>query len=116
MEAIEDRLPVSVPGRGETRDNRVSALGSLSGILTGVAIGAVFGMARRVGLRPPAPAGALLVGLAAMTSTDLSMARLEVSDPRTWSAGDWLSDLVPHLVYGAVTYATLQALDRRPPG
>jgi hypothetical protein len=51
-----------------------------------------------------------------MASTDLSMARLKVGDPRTWSAGDRLSDLVPHLVYGAVTHATLQALDRRPAG
>jgi hypothetical protein len=113
VEAIEDRLPVSVPGEGETRDNRVSGLGSLSGIVTGIGIGTVFGLLRRAGLRPPTPVGAVLVGLAAMASTDLSMASLKVSDPRTWSAADWLSDLVPHLVYGAVTYATLEALDRR---
>jgi hypothetical protein len=113
VEAIEDRLPVSVPGEGAARDNRVSALGSLSGIVTGIGIGTVFGLLRRAGLRPPGPVGAVLVGLAAMASTDLSMAGLKVSDPRTWSAADWLSDLVPHLVYGAVTYATLEALDRR---
>jgi hypothetical protein len=113
VEAIEDRLPVSVPGDGETRENRVSGLGSLSGIVTGIGIGTVFGLLRRAGLRPPTPVGAVLVGLAAMASTDLSMASLKVSDPRTWSAADWLSDLVPHLVYGAVTYATLEALDRR---
>jgi len=35
-----------VPGQGETRDNRVAGLGSLSGIVTGVGIGAVFGMPR----------------------------------------------------------------------
>ena len=29
-----------------------------------------------------------------------------------WSTADWLSDLVPHLVYGAVVAATLRALDR----
>jgi hypothetical protein len=113
VEAIEDRLPVSVPGEGETRQNRVSGLGSLSGIVTGIGIGTVFGLLRRAGLRPPTPVGAVLVGLAAMASTDLSMASLKVSDPRTWSAADWLSDLVPHLAYGAVTYATLEALDRR---
>ena len=113
VEAIEDRLPVSVPGEGQTRANRVSGLGSLSGIVTGVGIGTVFGVLHRAGLRPPAAIGAVLVGLAAMAATDVSMARLEVSDPRTWSATEWLSDLVPHLVYGAVTYATLEALDRR---
>jgi hypothetical protein len=114
IEAIEDRLPVSVPGERETRDNRVSALGSLSGMVTGIGIGAVFGVLRRAGLRPPLPVGAVLVGLAAMASTDASMASLGVSDPRRWSASDWLSDLLPHLVYGAVTYGTLTALSRRP--
>jgi hypothetical protein len=112
VEAIEERLPVSVPGTGETRENRVSGLASLTGIATGIGVGAVFGALHRAGLRPPAPAGAALVGLAAMASTDVSMARLRVSDPRGWSAADWLSDLLPHLVYGAVTYAVVQALDR----
>jgi hypothetical protein len=114
VETIEDRLPVSVPGDETTRRNRIGGLGSLSGIVTGVGIGAVFGLLRRAGLRPPTPVGAVLVGLTAMTSTAVSMANLGVSDPRTWSASDWLSDAVPHLVYGTVTYATLEALDRRP--
>ncbi|MET0422758.1 MAG: hypothetical protein ABW046_02715 [Actinoplanes sp.] len=112
VEAIEDHLPVSVPGDGPTRDNRVAGLGSLTGVVTGVGIGAVFGVLRRAGVRPPAALGAALVGATAMASTDLSMAALKVSDPRTWTATDWLSDLVPHLVYGAVTYAVLQAIDR----
>ncbi|GGK99635.1 hypothetical protein [Mangrovihabitans endophyticus] len=113
VEALEDRLPVTVPGEGETRQNRVSGLGSLSGMVTGVGIGTVFGVLRRAGVRPPAPVGAALAGVVAMASTDLSMAGLKVTDPRTWSAGEWLSDLLPHLIYGAVTYATLEALDRR---
>jgi hypothetical protein len=112
IEAMEDRLPVSVPGEGETRDNRISGLGSLSGIATGVGVGVAFGLLRRVGLRLPAPVGAVVVGLAAMAATDTSMASLKVSDPRSWSAADWLSDLLPHLAYGTVTYATLAALDR----
>ncbi|WP_433305681.1 hypothetical protein ACQP2F_18735 [Actinoplanes sp. CA-030573] len=113
IEAMEERLPVSVPGEGETRDNRVSGLGSLSGIVTGVGIGAAFGVLRRAGLRPPAALSAVLIGLGAMASTDLSMASLRVSDPRSWSAADWLSDLVPHLAYGAVAAAVLEALDPR---
>lgn len=112
VEAIEDHLPVSVPGEGETRQNRVAGLGSLSGVVTGVGIGAVFGLLFRAGVRPPAAVGAALVGGTAMAATDVSMAALKVSDPRTWSAADWVSDVVPHLVYGAVTYVVLQALDR----
>ncbi|MEV6843570.1 hypothetical protein [Actinoplanes sp. NPDC051411] len=112
VKAIEQRLPVSVPGEGATRENRVSGLASLSGIATGVGVGAVFGVLHHAGLRLPKPIGVVLVALSAMASTDVSMARLRVSDPRGWSATDWLSDLVPHLFYGAVTYATLEALDR----
>jgi hypothetical protein len=109
VEAIEDQLPARVPGEGETRGNRISGLGSLSGIVTGIGIGTVFGVLHRAGLRPPFPVGAALVGLAAMASTDVSMTALRVTDPRQWTAEEWLADLVPHLVYGAVTYATIKA-------
>ncbi|MFC0529355.1 hypothetical protein [Phytohabitans kaempferiae] len=111
VEAIEERLPVSIPGGGNTHGNRVSGLGGLSGIATGVGVGAVFGLLRRAGVRVPLPVGAALVGLSAMATTALSMAALDVSDPRRWSARDWVSDLLPHLAYGAVTYGTLRALD-----
>jgi len=112
IKAIEERLPVTLPGEGETRENRVSGLASLSGIVTGICVGAVFGALHRAGLRLPKPLGAVVVGLAVMATTDGSMARLRVTDPREWSATDWISDLVPHLVYGAVTYTVLEALDR----
>ena len=114
-EAVE-QLPVPVPGEGETRKNRISGLGSLSGIMTGIGVGALFGMLRRAGLRPPLPVGAVLVGAVAMASTDVSMTALRVTDPRRWTAQEWLSDIVPHLVYGAVTYATLQAFGKRSAG
>jgi hypothetical protein len=113
VEAVEERLPVSVPGEGDTRENRISGLGSLSGILTGIGVGAVFGLLRSAGVRLPGSVGGIAIGLTAMAAADLSMARLKVSDPRTWSAADWLSDLAPHLAYGAVTYATLEAIDGR---
>jgi hypothetical protein len=95
-----------------TDDNRRTGLGSLSGLVTGVGVGAAFGLLRRFGVRLPLPVGAVVTGLTAMAVTDGSMAALKVTDPRTWSGTDWLSDVVPHLVYGAVTYATLRALDR----
>jgi hypothetical protein len=113
VKAMEERLPVSVPGDGETRENRVTGLASLTGIVTGIGVGAVFGVLHRAGLRLPKPVGAVVVGLAVMAATDGSMVRLRVTDPRTWSATDWVGDLVPHLVYGAVTYTVLEALDRR---
>jgi hypothetical protein len=112
VEKLADSAGVPVPGEGETRDNRLTGLGSLSGIVTGVGVGATFGVLRRLGLRPPTLVGGAVVGLAAMAATDSSMASMGVSDPRTWSAADWLADLLPHLAYGFVTYGTLQALQR----
>jgi hypothetical protein len=112
VETIAERAGHPVPGEGQTRGNRLTGLGALSGIATGVGIGALVGVLRAVGLRLPAPWEGLLIGAAAMAATDTSMARLGVSDPRSWSAADWLSDAVPHLAYGAVTSATLRTLDR----
>ncbi|TQS41872.1 hypothetical protein [Cryptosporangium phraense] len=111
VEKIAGDLGHPVPGDPDTRGNRLTGLGALSGILTGVGIGAVAGVLHRAGLRRlPAALGAVVVGGAAMASTDASMARLGISDPRTWSTADWLSDALPHLAYGAVTWAVLDAL------
>ncbi|MCC3655629.1 MULTISPECIES: hypothetical protein [Streptomyces] len=113
--AVDDlakRAGHPVPGRGEDRDNRLSGLGALSGIAVGVGTGAALGALRRAGLRLPLWLGGAAAGVLAMAATDLPMARLGVtSDPRSWSAPDWVSDLVPHLVYGYVTGAALEAMD-----
>lgn len=39
------------------------------------------------------------------------MAGLGVTDPRSWSAGDWAADVVPHLAYGLVTAWTFATGD-----
>ena len=41
------------------------------------------------------------------------MTVLGITDPRTWSATDWLSDVVPHLAYATVVKATMEAFDPR---
>jgi hypothetical protein len=104
-----------VPGGGQKRGNRISGLGSLTGIVVGVGVGAGYGLARRLGWRPAAPvAGALLAGTA-MAVTDTSMALLGVSDPRRWGAPDWLADLLPHLAYGLVAALVVEASEPPPP-
>jgi len=40
------------------------------------------------------------------------MTVLCVTDPRTWSAVDWISDIVPHVAYAAVVETTMDAFDR----
>lgn len=112
VETIAERSGHPVPGEGDTRKSRLTGLGAVAGIATGVGIGAAVGLLRAGGVRVPDQWGAVAVGAAAMAATDLSMAALKISDPRTWSATDWMSDAVPHLAFGAVTCATLKAIDR----
>ncbi|MFG1925508.1 hypothetical protein [Cryptosporangium sp. NPDC048952] len=112
VELIADRAGHPVPGDQDTRPNRLTGLGALSGIAVGVGIGIAVALTRSAGLRLPAPIGAVLVGGAAMAATDTSMARLGISDPRDWSTSDWLADALPHLAYGLVTWTTLTALNR----
>ncbi|MEU3526170.1 hypothetical protein AB0E62_20275 [Streptomyces sp. NPDC038707] len=102
-----------VPGTDDTRDNRLSGLGALSGIAVGCGVGVAVSLTRSIGIRLPWWLGGAVTGALAMTVTDLPMARLGVSDPKGWSAKEWASDVVPHLMYGLTTYGVLTAADRR---
>lgn len=38
------------------------------------------------------------------------MTALRITDPRSWDANSWVTDLVPHLAYGVVTAYMLGGL------
>ncbi|WP_055490814.1 hypothetical protein [Streptomyces sp. TP-A0356] len=95
-------------GTGEARSNREHAAGALLGYITGLGIGAAYGLLRRRG-GPVRVAGPLL-GAAAMAGSDLPATALGVTDPSTWDLTSWASDVVPHLVYGLTTASVYQAL------
>jgi hypothetical protein len=105
----------TIPGDEQRRGNRRTALGALLGIVTGAAVGAGYALLAG-GRRPPVWLGSFVAGGLAMLSSDTPLALLRVSDPRTWSRTDWISDAVPHLAYGAVTAATYAAVDGLPIG
>jgi hypothetical protein len=111
IETLARRAGVEIPGTGDIRENRLQGLGALAGLLTGVGVGAALGGVRALGWRPGWLGGGLLTAMAAMVAANGPMVVLRVTDPRTWSAADWAADLAPHLAYGVVTYATLDALD-----
>jgi hypothetical protein len=113
VEKLASVAGLEIPGDDDTRRNRLDGLGPLSGIATGVGVGAAAGLARRLGVRTSAPIAGVATGLAAMSATDSSMASVGVTDPRTWSASDWISDALPHLAYGLVTAAVLDRMQRR---
>ncbi|MCP2166486.1 hypothetical protein [Goodfellowiella coeruleoviolacea] len=106
VERLSERFGIPVPGSGEQRDNRVSGLGALMGLWTGVAVGAAYGAARGLGWHPSVRTAALVTTGVAMAGSAAPMAALGVSDPRSWSVSDWVSDVLPHLAFGLVTAAS----------
>jgi hypothetical protein len=108
VEKLAALAHVPIPGEGEKRANRVQALGALTGLVAGIGVGGMVGLARASGLRT----GTLLTTLTVLIATNGPMTVLGITDPRTWSATDWLSDLVPHLAYSAVVTTTMDAFDR----
>ena len=113
VQAAADRVSVPIPGGKDERGNRVQGLGPLSGIAVGVAVGAGAGLVHRVlgrrGRTVPLVVEATLIGAAAMALSDVPLKLLGISDPASWGAADWVSDALPHLLYGVVTCAVLRS-------
>lgn len=107
---LADKAHVQIPGQGEDRDNRLAGLGPLSGILTGVGVGTVLGLARGLGWRPSPLVGGVVATALALIGANGPMTALGITDPRQWNLDAWLSDVIPHVAYGAVTAATLDGL------
>lgn len=115
VEDILNRVGIDISGRGQTKDNRRSALGAVAGIKVGLGIGVVAAVVRGAGVRVPAPVGAILGGAAAMAASDVPLAKLGISDPRTWSGRDWTVDVVGHLAYGMAVRAVLDGTEPAAP-
>jgi hypothetical protein len=101
---------VPIPGQGDERESRLQALGALTGLVAGVGFGTLVGLVRAAGFRTSPLVGTALTTAGVLVATNGPMTALGITDPRTWSAADWLSDLVPHVVYGVVVRTTLDAL------
>jgi hypothetical protein len=115
--ALAERAGVELAAGGndsESAGNRRSGLGALFGYGVGLGVGTAYGLLRSLlpaSRRPWAPAVGL--GLAAMAASDLPATALGVTDPRTWGAAGWASDLLPHLAYGVATATVYEALAGR---
>ena len=112
VEKLAEKAHLPIPGEGETRENRVQGLGPLTGLVAGIGVGVLGGLARASGYRSAKPVGTALTTLGVLVAANGPMTALGVTDPRTWSTTDWISDLVPHLAYGLVVKTTMDAFDR----
>lgn len=112
----ETVIGVSLSSEGpdsEPAESRRSGIGALLGIAAGVGTGAVYGLLRpRLG-RAPLAVLSLGAAVGANIGPLLPMAVLGVTDPREWTLDSWLTDLLPHLAYGAVTAAAFEAMHGR---
>ena len=112
VEKLAEKAHVQIPGDDEKRSNRVQGLGPITGLAAGVGIGVAVGLVRAAGYRSQPLVGTLLTTLGVLVATNGPMTVLGITDPRTWSAIDWTSDIVPHLAYAAVVKTTMDAFDR----
>lgn len=111
VEKLADVTGATIPGTAEERTNRIAGLGPLTGLLVGIGVGAALGLARTTGYKPGLLGSSVTAAAGALLGSNGPMTILGITDPRTWTPTDWASDLIPHLAYGIVTGAALQALD-----
>ena len=112
VEKLARTAHLTIPGDGGMRENRKQGLGALLGLVAGTGVGVLGGLVRASGHRPATPVGTALTTLGVLIAANGPMTALGITDPRTWSATDWLSDLVPHLAYAVVVTTTMEAFDR----
>ncbi|WP_174844568.1 hypothetical protein [Cryobacterium serini] len=115
VEKLADVAQLTIPGSDEVRKNRIAGLGPLTGLIVGVGLGALLGLFRSAGWRPAPVVSGLAATVGALIGGNVPMTVLGVTDPRTWTAKDWASDIAPHLAYGVVVAATLWGLERHAP-
>jgi hypothetical protein len=112
VEALAEKAHVQIPGDEEKRSNRVQGLGPLTGLVAGVGVGVLSGLARAAGVRTRPLVGTAVTTAGVLIAANGPMTVLGITDPRTWSRTDWVSDVVPHLAYGAVVKTTMDAFYR----
>ncbi len=109
VKAAADEVGADIPGDEDTRANRVSGLGPLLGVATGVGTGVLLAALHRR-WEPSLLVDAGVATVTAVVGANVPMAALGVSDPRSWSASSWAADLVPHAVYGLTTSLALRLM------
>ncbi|WP_340561858.1 hypothetical protein [Streptomyces sp. GSL17-111] len=98
-------------GGGEEETNREQASGALLGYLTGLGVGAAYGLLRGAGVRLPGWLDGPALGALAMAGSDVPASALGVTDPSSWGGDSWVSDIVPHLAYGVTTALAYRAVE-----
>lgn len=105
---LAGRVGVDLSGDDDASKHRRSALGALLGYGTGVAVGIAWTLLRGTRAGRGGAGEALLVGAVALAAANGPMIAQGLTDPREWGVAGWVSDLVPHVAYGAGVVAALR--------
>ncbi len=90
-------------GADETTRNRRSAIGSLLGYGVGIGAGVAYAAVRpSVRAWLPWPIAGAILGAATLVASEGSATALGATDWRTWTATEWIADVVPRTAYGLV--------------
>ncbi|HET7814180.1 MAG TPA: hypothetical protein VFL13_07385 [Candidatus Baltobacteraceae bacterium] len=120
---IRDRPASELPGKmvdklaqelhaPKPAGNRRQGLGAMLGYLDGFGSGVLYGMLRPRMRAVPWSVAAVALAAFTMAASEGSAAAIKQTDPKQWSAADWIADIVPRLVYGAVTAYAFDILAR----
>src|SRR6195952_890522 len=83
VEALAEKVHVPIPGDEEKRQNRVQGLGPLTGLVAGIGVGGLTGLARAAGLRSQPLVGTALTTVAVLIGSNGPMTVLGITDPRS---------------------------------
>ncbi len=95
----------------EATKNRQSGIGALLGYAEGLAIGTLYGAIRPAIRAVPWPIAGLALGGLTLVASEGTATKLGATDWATWSAADWISDIIPRSIYGLAVAAVVEALD-----
>ncbi len=121
--AVRGRASSDVPARTAARiaesmglvlgENRSTASGALLGYADGVVTGALYGLLRSAA-RVPWPLAAVALAVSTLVVGEGTATRAGATDWSKWSLAQWIEDIVPRLVYGAVTSFAMESLAEIP--
>ncbi|MGW3664721.1 hypothetical protein [Streptomyces sp. NPDC005141] len=112
---LAEKLRIRIPGDGQTLENRIAGLGPLTGFSAGLGMGVALSFVQAAGWHSSRTSRYVAASVGALIATNVPIVVLGITDPRTWAVPDWISDVVPHVVYAVVTVGVLDRLEAAGP-
>ena len=118
---VRDRPPSPLPEKvigaiaknADIGANRKTGLGALLGYFDGLGAGMLFGAIRPYARGVPWQVAGIALGVFTAVLSEGSATALKQTDPRRWTAADWIADMVPRCIYGWTTCVAFDNMRKR---